>query len=50
MGGEGILCFQKDGSCPSWVIQSALRYPRNGSNKPVKSFASDEELLEALRL
>ena len=49
-GGDGILCFQKDGKCPTNIIQWALRYTLNGHGKPRKSFANDEELLEALRL
>lgn len=50
LGGDGILCLQKDGKCPSWVIQWALSYRKNTNGKPIKSFTNDEELLEALRL
>ena len=25
-GGQGIMCFQKDGSCPDWAIKWALQY------------------------
>ena len=49
MGGEGILCFQKDGKCPQWAIQAALRYPRQGDT-PRRAFANDEQLLEAMRV
>ncbi len=49
-GGKGIRCFQNDGKCPDWVIKWALRYSLNGHGKPRKSFATDEDLLEALRL
>lgn len=51
MGGDGIICFQKDGKCPTNLILWALRYTLNGPGKPPReSFANDEELLEALRL
>ena len=49
-GGKGILCLQKDGKCPQWAIDWALRYSKNGQGKPRKSFVTDEDLLEALRL
>jgi len=49
-GGQGILCFEKDGKCPDWAIKWALHYRKNVVGKPIKSFTSDEELLEALRL
>ena len=48
-GGEGIHCTA-NGECPVWVIVWALRYSLNGAGKPRKSFATDEDLLEALRL
>lgn len=50
LDGEGILCLQKDGKCPDWVIQWALNYRKNTNGKPVRSFANDEDLLETLRL
>ena len=49
-GGQGIICSQKDGKCPDWAVTWALRYSRNGSDEPRKSFVTDEDLLEALRL
>ena len=49
-GGQGIMCLQDNGKCPNWAIQWALRYTKNMNGKPIKSFASDEALLEALRL
>lgn len=48
-GGQGIYCDTGD-KCPDWVIAWALSYSKNGSGKPRKSFATDEALLEALRL
>ncbi len=48
--GEGIFCFQKDGTCPEWAIKWALAYAKNVHGKRIKSFADDEALLEALRL
>lgn len=50
IGGEGFLCHQTDGRCPSNIVQWVLRYSLNKNGKPRKSFANDEELLEALRL
>jgi len=50
LGGQGIICTQKNGECPDWAIQWALRYRGNSSGKPRKSFATDEDLLEAMRL
>jgi hypothetical protein len=49
LGGQGILCQQNNGKCPSWVIQCALMYGRNIYGRTLKVF-EDEELLEALRL
>lgn len=49
-GGQGIICLQKDGKCPDWAVNWALWYSRNGYGKPRKSFVTDEDLLEALRL
>ena len=50
LGGEGIRCLQKNGSCPEWAIKWALYYTKNNHGKPIKSFTCDEALLEALRL
>lgn len=50
LGGEGILCLQKDGQCPEWAIKWAINYTKNSHGKRIKSFTSDEALLEALRL
>ena len=49
-GGDGLRCFQNDGKCPEWAVLWALRYTKNGHGKIRKSFANDEQLLEALRL
>lgn len=49
-GGEGILCLQNDGKCPQWAVQWALAYRLNANGKPRKGFASDEDLLEAMRI
>ena len=49
-GGRGIMCLQKDGQCPQWAVLWAQRYVKNGSGKPAKSFRTDEDLLEAMRL
>jgi len=43
-GGEGIMCHQTNGKCPRWVVQWALNHCG------YKSFTTDEQLLEALRL
>lgn len=50
LGGQGIVCTQKNGTCPDWAIQWALQYTLNGHGKPRKSFVNDEELLETMRL
>ena len=51
-GGQGIICKPSENGekCPSWVIEFALCYSKNSHGKPRKSFTSDEQLLEALRL
>jgi len=50
-GGYGIICLRKDGTCPGWAIQWALRYSvNNGYGRKPKSFPTDESLLERLRL
>ncbi len=49
-GGEGFICSQKNGKCPEWAIKWAINYTKNGHGKSIKSFMSDEALLEALRL
>ena len=50
MGGQGIICTQHDGKCPEWAVQWALRYSKNGYGKSIKSFTSDEKLVESMRL
>ena len=50
MGGQGIICRQHDGKCPDWAIQWALRYLKDGHGRPIKSFTSDEQLVETMRL
>ena len=50
MGGQGIICLQKDGTCPKRAIKWALRYTKNKWGMPRKLFATDEDLLEAMRL
>jgi hypothetical protein len=52
LGGQGIVCFQKDGKCPDWAIKWALNYGKtwwNHTPRPRKSM-TDEELLETMRL
>ena len=43
-GGQGIICLQKDGKCPEWVIKWTLSYLL-GTKNP-----TEEQLLEANRL
>ena len=50
LGGAGIVCTQNDRSCPEWAVIWALRYTKNKFGKQRKSFVTDEELLEAMRL
>ena len=51
-GGEGILCFQKDGNCPDWIVRNSIEYrglksimARNKNHQ-----FTDEQLLETVRL
>lgn len=49
LGGQGIVCFQKNGKCPRWAVDWALKYGKY-RGKPLKAFNTDEQLLEVLRL
>lgn len=49
-GGQGMLCLQKNGKCPEWVIKWAVRFMKRPNGRPLKWVVYDEELLEVLRL
>lgn len=49
LGGDGILCFNKNGECPSWAVKWATRYQiDNRKGRPAR--ITDEDILEAMRL
>lgn len=43
-GGQGMLCQQKNGKCPKWVVKWSIRYCG------LPEVFEDEELLETVRL